>query len=488
MTQAVTTLLIFFALLFILYVIAIVYLMLKQSKSKRGKSISPDSLLVVYATQSGQSEQIATQTAEQLSYANQVELVSTEHLSAEQLQAAKQVIWVVSTYGEGDAPDQAQHFDQHILKSALDLSQQQYAILALGDRRYANYCEFGYRLNQYLQQNQARPWFDLVTVDQMSQDDLSHWNNLLAQHFQQDLEISTQQREWQSIQLKSRRLLNEGSQGQPLYQVVFDCPNELQWQSGDILEIQCENSNQDLTDFHLLHSELNQIQLEQLRARNLRELPIRTYDQDLTQWLNRFKLLPLREYSIANICVEQQLALVVRQEQKVNELGLGSGLLTQGLKLGQSLSAHVRSNPSFQLLAGAQPAIFIGNGSGIAGLFGHIQHRIADAHYQNWLIYGERELAHDNIFAEELQNLKKLGKISELNRVFSRDDSTERYVQDILRIKAEILKLWIKQGAVIYLCGSLNMAQGVDEALHEILGADQLNDLRKSGRYRRDVY
>lgn len=39
-----------------------------------------------------------------------------------------------------------------------------------------------------------------------------------------------------------------------------------------------------------------------------------------------------------------------------------------------------------------------------------------------------------------------------------------------------------------YLCGSLNMAQGIDDALVEILGAKQINALRKAGHYRRDVY
>ena len=39
-----------------------------------------------------------------------------------------------------------------------------------------------------------------------------------------------------------------------------------------------------------------------------------------------------------------------------------------------------------------------------------------------------------------------------------------------------------------YLCGSLNMAQGIDDALVEILGAKQINALCKAGHYRRDVY
>jgi sulfite reductase (NADPH) flavoprotein alpha-component len=42
---------------------------------------------------------------------------------------------------------------------------------------------------------------------------------------------------------------------------------------------------------------------------------------------------------------------------------------------------------------------------------------------------------------------------------------------------------------VIYICGSLQgMASGVDLALHDILGAEEVERLIEQGRYRRDVY
>jgi len=48
---------------------------------------------------------------------------------------------------------------------------------------------------------------------------------------------------------------------------------------------------------------------------------------------------------------------------------------------------------------------------------------------------------------------------------------------------------WIERGAVLYVCGSIDgMASGVDQALIEILGEEQVDELRQQGRYRRDVY
>jgi sulfite reductase (NADPH) flavoprotein alpha-component len=47
----------------------------------------------------------------------------------------------------------------------------------------------------------------------------------------------------------------------------------------------------------------------------------------------------------------------------------------------------------------------------------------------------------------------------------------------------------VQEGAVVYVCGSLDgMAAGVDAALEHILGDAALDDLIAEGRYRRDVY
>ena len=52
-----------------------------------------------------------------------------------------------------------------------------------------------------------------------------------------------------------------------------------------------------------------------------------------------------------------------------------------------------------------------------------------------------------------------------------------------------LLKQWLADGAVIYICGSLQgMASGVDHVLNEILGIAEVDRLIEQGRYRRDVY
>ena len=135
------------------------------------------------------------------------------------------------------------------------------------------------------------------------------------------------------------------------------------------------------------------------------------------------------------------------------------------------------------------PLILIGNGSGLAGLRGLLQARVALGRQRNWLLFGERNREHDFFLREELEGHLAHGDLQRLDLAFSRDQQQKVYVQDRLReARVELLR-WLEQGAVLAVCGSLQgMAAGVDEALLELLGREGLEQLQDSGRYRRDVY
>jgi sulfite reductase (NADPH) flavoprotein alpha-component len=135
------------------------------------------------------------------------------------------------------------------------------------------------------------------------------------------------------------------------------------------------------------------------------------------------------------------------------------------------------------------PLILIGNGTGIAGLRALMKSRIAEGRHRNWLIFGERNVAHDRFYGDEIEQSRARGQLERVDLVFSRDQPERRYVQHRLLECADELKRWVNDGAAIYVCGSLQgMAPAVDAALSEVLGADSLEELAISGRYQRDVY
>jgi sulfite reductase (NADPH) flavoprotein alpha-component len=108
---------------------------------------------------------------------------------------------------------------------------------------------------------------------------------------------------------------------------------------------------------------------------------------------------------------------------------------------------------------------------------------------ENWLLFGERNAAHDFLLREELEGWREAGWLEKLDMVFSRDQQQRLYVQDVLRGQAVLVRQWIEHGAAIYVCGSLQgMAGGVHEALTDIVGEAALEQLGAEGRYRRDVY
>src|SRR5690606_23755418 len=207
-------------------------------------------------------------------------------------------------------------------------------------------------------------------------------------------------------------------------------------------------------------------------------------------WNPKSEPLPHREYSIASLPADGAIHLLVRRMRRADgEPGLGSSWLTAGAKTGEDIALRVRANPNFHAPQGNAPMIFIGNGTGIAGLRALLKSRIAAGQHRNWLIFGERNAAHDRFYGNDIDQWRAQGQLERVDLVFSRDQPERRYVQHRVREGADGLRRWVDDGAAIYVCGSLQgMAPAVDAALSEVLGAEMLEELAISGRYRRDVY
>ena len=125
----------------------------------------------------------------------------------------------------------------------------------------------------------------------------------------------------------------------------------------------------------------------------------------------------------------------------------------------------------------------------IAGLVAHLSQRQQYGNQQNWLIFGERQQQFDHLYKQQIELWQEQGFLPDVDYAFSRDQAEKVYVQHILQQKAEQLVNWIEAGAAIYVCGSLKgMAQEVEKTLINILGVEQLEQLRKNKRYQRDIY
>lgn len=475
----------------------------RQSDQADTRLRHSDSILVAYASQTGNAELIARKTAESLKTAAlSVETLPLSAIDAATLQAFSRILFVVSTTGEGDAPGNAADFHQTLMQSDINLSHLQYGILALGDSSYTFFCGFGHGLDALLQRTHALPLFDLIEVDHLDDGALRHWQYQLGQ-----LAHNTEMPDWetpvyQSWTLIARSQVNDGSAGAPVFHLKLSTEKKnMQWQAGDIAEIGPRNSQDAVSRFLKRFAldgaapvsdgstTLAQALLEKLLPHD--ENSWKTYTgMDAEGILLALKNLPHREYSIASIPQDDQLELLIRQTRYADgRLGIGSGWLTQYATVGDEIALRIRENSAFHPPAQNIPLILIGNGTGIAGLRAHLKARIASGQLQNMLIFGERNEKHDFYFRDELHQWLEQGSLTKLATAFSRDQAEKNYVQDVVRSLADEIKAWVNAGTAIYVCGSATgMAPAAHNQLQQILGDHTLANLTAAGRYRRDVY
>ena len=145
-------------------------------------------------------------------------------------------------------------------------------------------------------------------------------------------------------------------------------------------------------------------------------------------------------------------------------------------------------------------AIMVGPGTGIAPFMAFLQERKATgATGKNWLFFGDQKSSTDFLYREELESWVSEGVLHKLSTAFSRDQAEKVYVQHRMLEEAEELYEWLQQGGYFYICGDASrMAKDVDTALHQVVekaggkspeeAAAYVEELKKSKRYRKDVY
>ena len=402
-------------------------------KGRKTSEITSD-YLVLYASQTGQAEEIARDSAASLvAGGREAQAVSTGKVSLAQLQAAKLILCVVSTTGEGDAPDEALRFEKTLMRETPDLAGRTVAVLALGDRKYDQFCAFGHRVFNWLVSCGAEAVTPVIEADDLDPAALKRWHDLLAGLGGQETVHVDAGLLWR---LETRTRLNPLGDN-PLYHLSFT-GQTIGWQAGDLVEITTPNGHR-------------------------------------------------RDYSIASLPEEGRLDLYVREVRKDNgERGDGSGLLIENIQAGDSLPLRVKSHKGFHMPEGDGPLLLIGAGSGLAGLRAHI---LQATGRKVWLIYGERHPERDGALANQMTIWRDEGRLARLDLVFSRpNEGAGEYVQAVVTAQAADIPAWLSDAGAILCCGGRDMGLAVEHALSAALGQAWIDDAKVSGRYRRDLY
>ncbi|RPD48463.1 assimilatory sulfite reductase (NADPH) flavoprotein subunit [Hymenobacter sediminis] len=139
-------------------------------------SVAP-SLTILYGSQTGNSKKAAGIAAEA---ARQRGLVATvrdmNDYPTKDLKTEQQLLVVVSTQGEGDPPIAAEELHQFLLSNrAPKLPDLRFAVLALGDKSYLQFCQTGFEFDQRLAELGAKRLLERVDCDVEFEAEARRW-------------------------------------------------------------------------------------------------------------------------------------------------------------------------------------------------------------------------------------------------------------------------------------------------------------------------
>lgn len=470
----------------------------RRSNQKDG-SDDGAAILVAFASQSGAAEGIAKRTAAALAAGGlHARLADLGALDAAEISRFDTALFIASTTGEGDPPDNAGAFAERDMRNPAALNGLRYAVLALGDRGYADFCGFGRRLDAWLAESGAAALFGRIDVNRGDERAISEWFARIAGLGAGKAETAPAFQKWR---LAERRVLNPGSDNPPLFHIGLSPPGAIApWRAGDIAVISPRNDPKEVERLLsalpldplapvILYGE--RMPLREALARL--ELPARqglAHLKSAQALADALPLLPLREYSLASLPQDGAAELVVREMRRPDgALGVGSGWLTRYAESGGEIAMRIRENRAFQGPPDDRPMILVGAGSGVAGLRAHLKERRAAGRRDNWLLFGERSIDKDYLYRDEIESWVKEGAIRRLDLGFMDENGAQVLVQDLLRKSADDVLAWIGNGAAVYVCGSrARVGDGVDAALRDIIGEAGVRTLLAAGNYRRDVY
>lgn len=356
---------------------------------------------------------------------------------------ARRIVIMAATWGDGAAPAAAQGALARIAAAAPH-PDTHLAILGFGDRSFPAFCAFAEAIETTATAAGWQMLLPLDRIDRQSAQGFARWSRAFGAAIGQPLDIVHQPDAPRSLPLTLTGRKDHGEAVQaptailrfalPRRTILDRMTGRLQFQPGDLLGILPEGSS-----------------------------------------------VP-RYYSLASGQRDGFAEIVVKKQPG----GLCSGQLTD-LQPGGVVRGFIRRNPGFQPDGSDAPLILVGAGTGIGPLAGFI--RANDRGRPIHLWFGARHPEADFLYSDDLDRWAAEGRVTTVATAFSRT-AARQHVQDRLRADADRLRDLVSKGARIMVCGGRDMAQGVREALAEILAPlDQSpSSLKAGGRYAEDSY
>ncbi|AYF49118.1 reductase [Pseudomonas fluorescens] len=503
-----------------------------RAQAVEASALPGPAVTLLWASQTGNAETLAERCAQRLRDAGiEVVLSAMADFPASRLASTHTLALISSTFGDGDPPDNGESFWHSLSSADTRLESLRYAVLALGDPNYEQFCKHGKQLDQRLQELGATRLLERVDCDTEFESRADAWLAQLQQTLNPAKPAAPATPAGKTKLFGSRLLLNRHLNPQSAHketrQFALDLADSgLSYEAGDALGVMprnCPELVSELLDLTRLPAStcvnvdtFGEVALQQAltqhfeiarpssdtlafiaeRSANpgLKQLLEPERKAELKDWLwgrqladvlhhypiectaqellGTLKRLQPRLYSIASSAkaYPREVHLTVAAVRYGRRKGVSSTFLAD--RAGDAeVPVFVQPSRHFRTPTdGDVPMIMIGPGTGVAPFRAFLQERRAQGHQgRNWLFFGEQHAASDFYYQEELQGLQHDGLLTHLSLAFSRDQTQKVYVQDRLREHGAELWRWLQEGAQLYICGDAShMAKDVDQALRQI--------------------
>ena len=498
--------------------------------------------LIIYGTETGNSKKVASNLlATFRQHKIQAKAIDIFQYDVAKLEKESLVLFIMSTQGEGEFPQNAVAFYEKLKASNANLSKVSFAVLGLGDLSYPLFCNAGILLNEVLAEKGAKRLLPLVKADVDFAETVTIWEADLQKAFQNlGSNVTNDVKPTSSTVASSKKnylgkishkvVLNDIGSNKETYHIEIESDDEINYEPGDALGVFPKNKETEIQAIATYFNEENHSILTDKNVRGLSkkaleafaklfEIEIKEDKADLLDIIQKYNpkkvkieevialLLPIspRLYSISSSSEahDGQVQLTVNLNKFKVDDEIKSGLASEFLAdfpLEEELEFYIHKNQNFRLPKEETDIIMIGPGTGIAPFRSFLAERdVTGAEGKNWLFFGEQHFVLDFYYQTEIQEWLTTGVLTKLDTAFSRDQERKIYVQDRIREKATEFNSWIENGASIYICGQKNpMSQDVEQAIVEVIAKERnitneqakevLDQLEEQGKYQKDVY
>lgn len=400
-------------------------------------------LTILYATESGNAEALASaarRDAQKRGFAPK--LLDMADINPDALKDAGSLLVIASTWGEGEAPQRAAPFLRALLgDGAPRLDGVKFAVLALGDSSYAQFCETGRQIDDRLEALGASRVADRVDCDLDYEAPAATFIDgilttlapkaadgavIHVDFHRAEADASGRSTHFAAEIAARHPITSSRSESETLHLELDLTGSGISYEPGDTLGIAPRNdpalvsdilrtvglegneaahaaltgerdiitlTGKLITDYAALTGEAKLAALDSdaaaraefLAGRQPLDLfetfPHRLTAEQLTALLRK---LPARYYSIASSqkavgeAAHLAIAKVAYESAGRARLGVASGMIAERVREGDTLAVHIKANPHFRLpVDPATPIVMIGAGTGIAPYRAFLQEREA---------------------------------------------------------------------------------------------------------------